>query len=92
MTIPNEPVKLAMTPIHDRPLKIIFKMILTTWIKCDYSTNLGPRISIEYEINAPKAISEANIIKNWLSKVSNQSEAVKIANEKPLLGWKPTLA
>ena len=25
MTIPNEPVKLAMTPIHDRPLKNNFQ-------------------------------------------------------------------
>ena len=33
-TIPNEPVKLAMTPIHDRPLwKWGFKMIIETCIK-----------------------------------------------------------
>ena len=55
-------------------------------------TYLGPRISIEYEIKAPNAISDANIIKNWLLKVSSQSNAVKAANKKSLFDWKRALA
>ena len=83
MTIPKEPVKFAMTPIHERPLwnwfsKWYLEQGYTDQVLEFEKTNLGPRISIEYEINAPKAISEANIIRNWLQKVSNQSEFVLI--------------